>query len=132
ANSAELSLTDKMAGSTDRVLAFLRDLAAHAKPVAERELAQLREFACNSLGIDTLQPWDVAYASEKLRQSRFAFSEEDVKPYFPAEAAIAGLFEVASRLFGLTLRQRDDVELWHPDARYYDVLDGNGHLRAGF
>ena len=132
ASSAELSLDDKMAATPERVLAFLHDLAARAKPVAERELAELAAFAHDELHIAALEPWDVAYASEKLRQARFAFSEEDVKPYFPAEAAIAGLFEVASRLFGLTLKQRHDVDLWHPDARYYDVLDADGSVRAGF
>lgn len=132
ASAAELSLDDKMAGTPERVLGFLRDLAARAKPVAQREMQELRDYARDTLGIADLQPWDVAYASEKLRQARFSFSEEDVKPYFPAEAAITGLFEVASRLFGLTLKQRHDVDLWHPDARFYDVLDADGTLRAGF
>src|SRR5690606_10777478 len=113
-NSAvDVSLADKMAGTPERVLGFLEDLAARAKPVAQRELAELREFARSTLGIDELEPWDVAYASEKLRQQRFAFSEEDLKPYFPPEAAIKGLFEVASRLFGLSFKQRDGVDLWH-------------------
>lgn len=132
ASAAELSLDDKMAGTPERVLGFLRDLAARAKPVAQREMQELHDYARDTLGIADLQPWDVAYASEKLRQARFSFSEEDVKPYFPAEAAITGLFEVASRLFGLTLKQRHDVDLWHPDARFYDVFDADGALRAGF
>ena len=132
ASAAELSLADKMAGTPERVLGFLRDLAAKARPVAERERAELARFARQTLGLESLQPWDVGYASEKLRQSRFSFTEEDIKPYFPAEAAISGLFEVASRLFGLRFAPRTDVDLWHPDARYFDVLDADGAPRAGF
>ena len=131
-SAVNVSLADKMAATPERVLGFLEDLAARAKPVAQRELAELRDFARDTLGIDELQPWDVGYASEKLRQQRFAFSEEDLKPYFPTEAAINGLFEVAARLFGLSFRQRDGVDLWHPDARFYDVFDTDGSLRAGF
>lgn len=132
ASEAHLSLADKMAGTPERVLGFLRDLAARARPVAQRELEELRSFARDTLGIGDLQPWDVAYASEKLRQQRFDFSEEDVKPYFPLDAAIAGLFAVAERVFGVTLRQREGVDVWHPDTRYYDVLDADGSVRAGF
>lgn len=131
-SEAHLSLADKMAGTPERVLGFLRDLAARARPVAQREFEALRTFARDTLGIDDLQPWDVGYASEKLRQQRFDFSEEDVKPYFPLDAAIAGLFAVAQRVFGVTLRQRDGVDVWHSDARYYDVLDPDGSVRAGF
>lgn len=131
-NSAEVSLVDKMAGTPERVLGFLRDLAARAKPVAERELAGLRTFARDELSLDDLQPWDIPWASEKLRQQRFSFSEDDAKPWFPAEAAIAGLFEVASRLFGLRLQARQGVDVWHPDAHYYDVFDANGGVLAGF
>ncbi len=132
ANAAEVSLADKMAATPERVLGFLRDLATRARPVAERELAELAGFARDELGLAALEPWDIAYASEKLRQQRFAFTEEDIKPYFPAEAAIRGLFEVASRVFGLHFAPRTDVELWHPDARYFDVLDADGSVRAGF
>ncbi len=132
ANAAEVSLADKMAATPERVLGFLRDLAARARPVAERELAELARFARAELGIATLAPWDIGYASEKLRQQRFDFNEEDIRPYFPAEAAIGGLFEVASRLFGLKFASREDVDLWHPDARYFDVLDADGSVRAGF
>lgn len=132
ASEAHLSVEDKMAGTPERVLSFLHDLAQRARPVAQRELEELRTFARDTLQLDDLQPWDVAYASEKLRQQRFDFSEEDVKPYFPLDAAIAGLFAVAERVFGVMLRVRDGVDLWHRDARYYDVLDTHGEILAGF
>jgi oligopeptidase A len=131
ANAAEESLATKMASTPQRVLDFLHDLVRRAKPVAERELTELREFAHAELGIADLQPWDVAYASEKLRQRRFSLSEEELKPYFALPAVLEGLFAVVARVFGVTLRQRDGVEVWHPDVRYYDVLDADGRVRAG-
>ena len=130
ASSAQLSLADKMAGTPERVLAFLRDLAGRAKPVAERELAELRAFAAE-LGIADLQPWDVAYASEKLRERRFDFSEEDLKPYFPLPQVMAGLFALTERVFGVHLVERHDVDVWHPDVQFFDVLDADGRVRAG-
>jgi oligopeptidase A len=128
---AHVSLADKMAGTPERVLGFLRDLAARAKPVAERELAELREFAARELGIADLQPWDVAYSSEKLRTRKFAFAEEDLKPYFPLGSVMAGLFGVAERVFGVQLRERFDVDTWHPDVHFFDVVDPDGTVRAG-
>jgi oligopeptidase A len=130
-SSAELSLADKMAGTPERVLVFLRDLAARAKPVAERELAELRAFATTELGIAELQPWDVAYASEKLRERRFDFSEEDLKPYFPLPQVMAGLFALTERVFGVHLVERHDVDVWHPDVQFFDLLDADGRVRAG-
>jgi len=131
ANAAEDSLATKMAGTPERVLAFLRDLAARAKPVAQRELAELADFARTELGIADLQPWDVAYTAEKLRVKKYALSEEELKPYFPAEAAIAGLFAIVERVFGVRFVARDGVEVWHADVRYYDVVDAQGETIAG-
>ena len=130
-SSAEYSLVDKMAGSPTRVLGFLRDLAAKAKPVAERELAALGEFAASQLGIADLKPWDIAYSSEKLREQRYDFSEEDIKPYFPLPQVMAGLFTIAERVFGVRLVERHDVDTWHPDVQFFDVLDQDGSVRAG-
>lgn len=131
ANAAEESLATKMATSTDSVLDFLRDLARRARPVAERELAELRDFAAAELGIDTLEAWDVAYAAEKLRQARYALDEERLKAYFPAPAVVDGLFRLATELYGITLRARDDVDVWHPDVRYCDLVDADGRVFAG-
>ncbi|GAB2498717.1 M3 family metallopeptidase [Arenimonas alkanexedens] len=130
-SSAHLSLADKMAGTPERVLGFLHELAAKAKPVAARELDGLRAFAATELGLADLQPWDVAYASEKLRERRFAFSEEDLKPYFPLPSVMQGLFTVAERVFGVRLVERSDVDTWHPDVHFFDVVDQDGTVRAG-
>ena len=130
-SNAHLSLADKMAGTPERVLRFLRELAAKAKPVARRELDELKVFAAAELGIADLQPWDVAYASEKLREQRFAFSEEDLKPYFPLPSVMQGLFTVAERVFGVKLVERHGVDTWHPDVQFFDVVDHDGTVRAG-
>jgi oligopeptidase A len=130
-NAAEDSLATKMAGTPERVLAFLRDLAARAKPVALRELDELREFARSELGIADLQPWDVAYAAEKLRVKKYALSEEELKPYFAAPAVIEGLFAIVQRVFGVRFVAREGVETWHADVRYYDVCDAHGNVIAG-
>lgn len=131
ANAAEESLATKMASATNDVLTFLRDLAARARPVAQKELATLREFASSELKLDNLESWDVAYASEKLRQKQYALDEEQLKPYFPLPAVIDGLFGLVQRLYGITLTPRDGVDVWHPDVRYYDVVDKDGRIFAG-
>ncbi|HWG10656.1 MAG TPA: M3 family metallopeptidase [Rhodanobacteraceae bacterium] len=131
ANAAEESLATKMADSPQAVLDFLRDLARRAKPVAEHELRALREFARENLGLDDLQSWDIGYASEKLRRARFDLDEEELKPYFPAPMVVEGLFKLVERLYGIRLRARDGVDVWHPDVRYFDVLDRDGHAIAG-
>ena len=131
ANSAEESLATKMAGTPQRVLAFLGDLAARAKPVAERELAELRAFAHDELRVDDLQPWDVAHAAEKLRLRKYALSEEELKPYFPLQSVVDGLFVITERVFGVRLAPRAGVDVWHPDVRFYDVLDASGKVIAG-
>ena len=131
ANAAEESLATKMAATPDSVLAFLRDLAARARPVAERELAELRAFARDELGIDDLQPWDVAFAAEKLREKKYALSEEELKPFFPLPVVVEGLFAITERVFGVRLTQRDGVDVWHPDVRFFDVTDTGGNVIAG-
>jgi len=130
-DAAEESLATKMAPSPDAVFAFLHDLAARAKPIAERELAELRTFARDELGIAELAAWDINYAAEKLRERRYALNEEELKPYFAADAVIEGLFAITQRLFGISLRRRDDVDVWHRDVRYYDLVDADGRVFAG-
>jgi oligopeptidase A len=131
ANAAEESLATKMAATPERVLAFLHDLVRRAKPVAQRELAELRAFASDTLGITDLQPWDTGYAAEKLRLRNFRLSEEELKPYFALPAVLDGLFAITERVFGARLQLRAGVEVWHPDVRYYDVLDADGRVVAG-
>ena len=130
-NAAEESLATKMAPSAEKVLEFLHDLARRAKPIAERERAELEQFAREECGLDALEPWDVAYVSEKLRLKLYDLSEEAMKPYFPLEAVLEGLYAVVGRVFGVSFRRRDDVDVWHPDVRYYDVIDENGAPFAG-
>ncbi len=130
-NYAERSLATKMASSTDEVIHFLEDLARRSHPQAERELAELREYAA-SLGHDDLQPWDVPYFSEKLRQQRYSISQEEVKPYFPETRVVPGMFEVMSRLFGVSFSEVEGVQAWHPDVKFYEVRDAQGQEVAQF
>jgi oligopeptidase A len=120
ASFAELSLVPKMAESVPQVLAFLRDLAVKARPFAEQDVAELRRFAASSLGLATLEPWDVGYASEKLLQARYAFSEQEVKQYFTEDKVLAGLFHVAETLFGVRLKA-DSAPVWHEDVRFFRI-----------
>ncbi|HEX7815793.1 M3 family metallopeptidase [Dyella sp.] len=131
ANAAEESLATKMAQSPLEVMEFLRDLATRAKPVAQRELGTLRDFARTELKLDNLEPWDISYAAEKLRQQQYALDEEQLKPYFPLPSVIEGLFGLVNRLYGINLVQREGVDVWHPDVRYYDVIDADGRVFAG-
>lgn len=131
ANYAEVSLEPKMAESPAQVLGFLEDLARRARPYAEKDWAELRAFAAESLGLATLEPWDIAYASEKLRQQRYAFSENEVRQYFPEPKVIDGLFRVASTLFGVRFKP-DTAQTWHPDVRFYRIEDAQGKLVAQF
>jgi oligopeptidase A len=131
ANAAEESLATKMARSPTEVMEFLHGLAERARPVAQEELVRLREFAKVELALDNLEPWDMGYASEKLRQRQYSLDEEQLKPYFPLPAVIEGLFELTNRLYGISLARREDVDVWHPDVRYYDVRDADGRVFAG-
>lgn len=120
ANYAELSLVSKMAQNPAEVVSFLRDLAQRAKPFAVQDRQQLEAFAQQELGLESLQAWDIAYASEKLRVARYAFSEQEVKQYFPEPKVLAGLFGVVKTLYGVDVVPSDS-ETWHPDVRFFDV-----------
>jgi oligopeptidase A len=120
------SLATKMAPDVGEVLAFLRDLAARAKPHAEAEVAELRAFAADQLGLTDLQPWDVGFVGDRLKRHAHAVDQSVVKAYFPVDRVLAGWQQLLGRLFGLTLTRRADVPTWHPDAHYYDVADESG------
>jgi oligopeptidase A len=124
-NFAEVSLVPKMAESSGQVLAFLDDLARRARPFAEHDVEELRFFAKNELGIDDLQAWDVAYASEKLRLARYSFSDQEVKQYFPEDVVVRGLFRVAETLYQVQIREAK-APVWHPDVRFFEVRDASG------
>lgn len=129
---SEKSLATKMAESPAQVLGFLNDLATRAKPQGEREVAELRAFAKEEFGADDLQPWDFAFYSEKLKQHRYSISDEQLRPYFPEQTAVAGLFEVLKRVFGMDVKQRDGVDVWDDAVTFYDIFDSKGELRGSF
>nr|WP_223177498.1 M3 family metallopeptidase [Sphingobium jiangsuense] len=131
AGPVEWLLATRMANSADEVLHFLRDLAARAKPFAEREMRELRDFAAVELGLEDLQPWDVGFAANRLRQARYAVDEQAIRAYFPVDRVMEGWQTLLRRLFGIRLAERDDVQLYHPDARYCDVVDEDGSTFAG-
>jgi len=119
-NYAEVSLATKMADTPAQVAAFQRDMAAKARPFAERDVAELREFARQELGMETLESWDLAWASEKLKQRRYSFSDDEVKQYFPEPKVLAGLFRVIESLFGVKLAP-DAAPAWHPAVRFFRI-----------
>ncbi len=128
---AALSLAPKMADNVEQVIEFLLDLARRARPGAEQDLAALREFAAAELVLHELQPWDVAFVSERLKQQRYALSQEELKPYFPAPKVIQGLFAIAQRLFGVQIEPAPELEIYHPDVQAFAVLE-QGQPRAWF
>jgi len=131
ASYSEVSLATKMAESPGQVLNFLNELAARAKPYAQRDLAELNAFACDELGMDTLEAWDIAYVSEKLRVKRYAFSDNEVKQYFPETQVLPGMFKLVEMLYGLTIAPTE-APVWHPDVRFYSIRDNAGTLVGQF
>ncbi len=129
---AEKSLATKMADSPEQVLRFLDDLARRAKPQGERELQQLRDFAREHYGVEHLEPWDISWYSEKQKQHLYTISDEALRPYFPENRVISGLFEVVKRIYGITAKERHDVETWHTDVRFFELHDETGTLRGSF
>ena len=129
-NFAEVSLVPKMAESPEQVLGFLRELAAKARPFAEKDLAELRAFARDELGIDRMESWDAAYASEKLKQRRYAFSEQEVKQYLPEPKVLSGLFRVIERLYSVSIAP-ETAPTWHPDVRFFRI-ERDGALLGQF
>ena len=126
-NYAEYSLATKMAESPEQVIGFLRDLAAHCQSAAGSELAELRDFS----GM-VVEPWDMSFLLEKLKQEKFSISNEALRQYFPAGTVMSGLFELASRLYGVEFASDPDIVTWHEDALYYRVQNKNGEEVGGF
>ena len=131
-NYAELSLATKMAEKPSDVTSFLEDLATKSLPQAQKDLAELREFAKQEHGIDDLQSWDLGYYSEKMRQHYYQLSQEEVKAYFPATKVLPGLFAVVEKLYGLQITQITDFDTWHPDVSFYQINDAAGNVRGKF
>jgi oligopeptidase A len=127
ASFAEYSLATKMASSVSEARGFLEQLAQRSMPNAQREYQELTAFAGRPL-----QAWDVSFFTEQLKQQRFDLSEDRLRPYFPLPRVLAGLFAVAERLYGIRIAQRSDIEVYHPDVQFYEILDAAGNQRGGF
>lgn len=132
ANYAERSLAKKMAESPERVIDFLTDMADRSKPAALDEFEELKSFAKDELGLDELMAWDVSYASEKLKTKRYEISQEDLKPYFPVDRVVNGLFAIVEKLFAVTFKEKQGVDTWHPDVQFYEIFDSQGQLKGQF
>ncbi|HYL17469.1 MAG TPA: M3 family metallopeptidase [Burkholderiales bacterium] len=128
---AEVSLEPKMAESPAQVLSFLTDLAARVKPFALRDYDELAAFARERLGLEGLQAWDIGWASEKLRVERYAFSEQEVKQFFPEPKVLPGVFRLVETLYGLRITP-EQASAWHPDVRFFDIRDASGELIGQF
>ena len=129
---AEKSLATKMAETPEQVFSFLEDLAAKSKPQAEQEVAELRAYAAQKYGITELEAWDFGYYGEKLKQEKYAISDEVLRPYFPANKVLSGLFETVNRLFGISVNEVTDFDTYHKDVRFFEIVDSNNTLRGRF
>ena len=128
---AALSLETKMADNPLQVQTFLQDIAAKAKPAAQKDLAELQQWVNTRFQVEDLQPWDIGYYSEKLRQEKYSVSQEEIRKYFTLPKVLAGLFDVAKQLFGLEIEESTEVDVWHDDARYFEIKK-NGNKIAAF
>lgn len=128
---AHYSLATKMAKTPDNVLSFLNDLFERSFPVAEKEYQEVVLFARERDGISHLKAWDLAYYSEKLREAHFNFSPEELRDYFPIEKVLNGMFAIVNKLYGITIHEQHDLEVWHPDVRFFALYDAE-ELRGGF
>ena len=131
-NYAARSLVTKMADSTDQVMGFLEDLAERSEPAAQRELEEVRSFAREHHDHDDLLAWDIPYFSEKLRQKKYAISQEELKPYFPEPRVVSGLFAIVKRLYGLQIEAVAGIDTWHEDVTFYHIRDDAGEVRGEF
>ncbi len=129
---AHYSLATKMAENPDEVLGFLNDLTERTKSYAEREFSELTKFANETASLSKLEAWDVTYYSEKLRQKKFDISQEELRPYFPVHQVLEGLFAIPNKLYDVTIKRRDGVQVWHKDVMFFDIAGSNGELRGSF
>ncbi|WP_335992593.1 oligopeptidase A [Pseudoalteromonas sp. CH_XMU1449-3] len=129
---ADMSLATKMAETPEQVFSFLEDLAAKSKPQAEQELAELTAYAKDKHGVTELAAWDYAYYGEKLKQEKYAISDEVLRPYFPANKVLSGLFTTVNRLFGINVKEVTEFDTYHPDVRFFEIYDSSNTLRGRF
>lgn len=131
-NFAELSITTKTAKTTDEVINFLKDLLERALPVAKREFSELQDFAKTQYHLDSVEAWDIAYLSEKLQEQRFNITEEELRPYFPIDQVLSGLFAVVSRLFNIHIEEATGIPVWHPEVRFFNLYNHNQEIIGHF
>lgn len=131
-NFAELSVESKMVENADQVNSFLNELLEKSKPSATAEFAELSGFATQQGLIGNIQAWDIAYYSNKLKQELYAVADEDLKPYFPANVVIPGLFQVVNKLFGISIEKLEGIDVWHKDVGFYKITDNEKNVRGGF
>lgn len=131
-NYGELSLATKMVKKPEQVLDFLQQLVCHAKPKAQQELNELTKFAQQLDGINHLESWDIAYYSEKLQQQRYGIDDETLRPYFPIEQVLTGLFTLTEKLYGMHIEEIKNVPIWHDDVRFFEIRDSQHQLRGQF
>jgi len=131
-NYSEKSLATKMAETPEQVLSFLNDLTSKTKSQGEHEINDLKDFVATTYGVTELDLWDIAYYSEKQKQALFQISDEELRPYFPEEKVVNGLFEVLQRVFGMSVIEREGVDTWHESVRFFDIFDEKKQLRGSF
>jgi oligopeptidase A len=131
-NYAELSLATKMADTPKQVNTFLEELAEKSLPQAKQDLADLTTFTDEHYGIKPLFAWDIGYFSEKMRQHAYDLSQEELRQYFPAPKVLSGLFKVVEKLYGLQISEQHDIDTWHKDVRFFQIVDKTGELRGKF
>ena len=129
---ADYSLATKMAENPQQVVAFLEDLAKRSKAQGEKEFAELKAFAEKEFGVAELAPWDIAFYSEKQKQALYAINDEELRPYFPENRVLSGLFELINRIFGMRVEEQFDVDVYHPDVRFFHIFDETDRLRGSF
>ncbi|MDO9949030.1 oligopeptidase A [Glaesserella parasuis] len=129
---AELSLATKMAENPTQVVDFLEGLANRSKEQGKKELAELKAFAKESYGVSELQPWDIAFYSEKQKQALYAINDEELRPYFPEERVLSGLFELVKRIFGMRVEEQKEFDSYHENVRFFNIFDETDRLRGSF
>jgi oligopeptidase A len=131
-NFAEYSLATKMADSVPRVLNFLNDLVERSQATAQAEVRELTEFAKSLDNLQQLEAWDVSFYSEKLRKQKYNISKEELRPYFPLDKVMSGMFTVVNKLYGITIKEKSGIDTWHPQVQYFEIFDESNELRGGF
>ncbi|MBV7316025.1 oligopeptidase A [Shewanella sp. NIFS-20-20] len=132
ANYAEKSLATKMADTPEQVIAFLNELALRSKTQGQADLAELKFFAEQTYGVTELASWDLSYYAEKLQQHKYEISQEELRPYFPENKVLSGLFFTVSQLFGLRIEEQKEFDKWHKDVRFFHIYDSTDTLRGSF